>query len=76
MPIRVGRPVSDGVAVNGRLVNCGLKTLTPLSEPEPVKGEPMVTSELSPVYLSMLAVSREISTPPSAVCFQSPVPNL
>ena len=43
--------------------------LTPVSEPLPLN-PPGSASELKPVYLSMLAISRETSTPASAVFFQ------
>jgi hypothetical protein len=75
--IFVGFPVSAGVVVNGMFVYCGLRAFTPLNDPLPVKGEPAVTSsERKPVYVSMLEISRETSTPPTAVWCQLPVSNV
>ena len=49
--------------------------LTPDNEPAPLN-PPGRASELKPVYLSMLAISRETSTPPRAVFFQPATLNL
>ena len=49
--------------------------LTPDNEPVPLN-PPGSASELKPVYLSMLAISRETSTPPRAVFFQPATLNL
>src|SRR5580698_9723293 len=74
--ILVGCPVSVGVVVKGRPVNCGLKTLTPESEPLPVNGVPVTNSDVKPLYLSIDDVSCETSTPPVSVCLKAPVSNL